>query len=176
MIKSGLKLIPAILLVPLLASCAGVPPRPSSPDDCLVAIKTEFIADARVGLTAQAARDYRYELSGGYPDALVRRDYTLLLVREPAVRLRALGTRIIAHNFRGPPGEYPLDLVLPYDPGSIAVADFVFVNKVTSAGGEEFVSTWSFRQIGDGERAELLGELKSDPDLASWRKPESERR
>lgn len=171
MIKRIVAAFSPFLLAALLWGCANLPPKPASPDDCLVIFKSDFIRDADVNPEAQWSLVYKYKFSGDYPEAFVRTDYSLVVVREPAVEMKSVSSQVSSSMYCGPRSEYPIkNLLLPYKPGYLVVADYVFENKISHSGDRGFYSSWRLRPITEKERTDLLDLLRSDPAFASWKK------
>jgi len=172
MIKRIVKAFSLALFAALLICCATMPSKPSSPDDCLVVIKSDFIVNLEMPQASQDARYYVMKLSGDYKPVRVQPVYSTAVVREPAVMVTSIYSQVQANGFSGNPFEYTVkNVILPYKPGSLVIADFVFVKeskKVSESG--RFITHTSFRKITDQEREELLAQLRNDPDLVSWSK------
>jgi hypothetical protein len=154
----------------ILFSCCASAPKPASPDDCLVVIKSDFIYG--VGMTQEGidVRHYQLKFSGDYKPARIQKGYSVVVVREPAVRIKAIFSQVQSNSYTGNPYEYPVDIILPYKPGFLVVADFVFVKETKAAGGRGFMEYTSFRKITDQEREALLAQLRGDPAFVSWSK------
>ena len=172
MAKSILTAFFTILIALSLFSCAGgPPPGPSSPDDCLVVIKTDFILGKGVDATHQSARQYALELSGGYGHISMQSGYSTAVVHEPAVRVTAI-TSVLPGNYIGGASNDPIkgNVILPYKPGSFVVADFVFVKRIEKDQTREnsLIDYQGFRLITESERAEHIERLKADLASGTW--------
>jgi hypothetical protein len=161
-----LLLYPVVALAALLfAGCASIPARATS-DDCLVVIKTVFENPDNL----DRGRELIFNFSAGYPAAWVGQyswDYNLVVVREPGVVLQSIGTKVQV-SYRGEKSEHAIDVPLPYEPGRIAIADYVFVYRIEKSGERSMMSSMRFRDITDAEKDDLLALIASDPGFASW--------
>jgi hypothetical protein len=160
----------AFLFVAFFASgCAGGP-KPASPDDCLVVIKSDFVQNPEMSETTQNGRDYEMVLSGDYAPIAVKRGYSLVVVREPAVKVTMIRGKL-RPGWVGKPFELRYDEVLPYDPGHLLIADCVLVKESEKDKVENwFYTKLFFRKITDQERAELLARFSSDKSFSAWQK------
>jgi hypothetical protein len=155
------------LVVAALVGCVSAPEK-TSLDDCLVIVKSDFVKNPLLTDEQQSGRYYQFELSGGYPKTTIRKDYTTLVVKEPAVGVTAMLSGVQPPNI-GPVSRDKLDISLPYKPGYIVVADFVFVKKTESTSANMYMTRWSLRKITDAERADLLERFKNDSDFKDWK-------
>jgi hypothetical protein len=150
----------------MFSGCASVPAKATS-DDSLVVIKTEFINPDNL----PRGRELNFQFSGDYPVSWVGQyswGYNLVVIRESGVMLKSIGTSVQA-GFRGNSWEPEVNLPLPYEPGRIVIAVFVFVHKVAKTGDHSQTTNLGFRKITDQEKDDLMQELKSDGRFASWR-------
>lgn len=162
---SALPLATLLLSAFLLAGCASIPARATS-DDCLVVIKTVFENPDNL----DRGRELVFNFSAGYPESWVGQyswDYNLVVVKEPGVVLQTIGTRVQVY-YRGDESEHAIDLPLPYEPGRIAIADYVFVYRIEKTGERSMTSSMRFRDITADEKSALLALITSDPGFASW--------
>lgn len=157
--------VPCFLAALLLAGCASIPAKATN-DDCIVVIKTVFENPDNL----DRARELLFNFSGGYPAAWVGQyswDYNIVVVREPGVVLQTIGTRVQA-SYRGEKWEQQANMPLPYEPGRIAISDYVFVYKIEKTGQHSSMSSMRFRPITAVEKDDLLALITSDPGFASW--------
>ena len=157
--------VPAVLAF-VLVGCASIPPK-VTPDDCLVVIKTQFINPDNL----PRGRELTFNFSGGYPPSLVGHyswDYTLVVVRESGVILQSIGTQVQA-GYRGRDGQPTANLPVPYDPGKIVIAEYVFVHTIAQTEMHAQTSSLGFRKITSREKADLRQVLDADPRFAAWR-------
>jgi hypothetical protein len=155
--------IAAVLV--LLAGCASVPQK-KTPDDCLVVIKVRTTNPDNL----RWGRDYRLELTPEYPAVAVPNGGwdIVFVVREPAVKVSAVTSTVPQNGFYGSPTRWPANLLLPYDPGHIAVADFVVVRKLEKNEANKYMEHFDFAPATDDDKAAALATLKADPRFASW--------
>jgi hypothetical protein len=146
--------------------CASIPSKASS-NDCLVVIKTEFINPDNL----PRGRELTFNFTGGYAPSLVGQyswDYCLVVVREPGVILQSIGTQVQA-GYRGRDGQPTANLPVPYEPGKIVVAEYVFVHKIVQTEMHGQTSSLEFRRITAQEKDDLTRVLDADNRFASWR-------
>jgi hypothetical protein len=156
---------PLALAALVLWGCSSIPGK-NAPEESLVVIKTEFINPLNLTRGYEMAFNY----SGGYPASWVGQyswDFNALVVREPGVMLKTVSPRIQA-GMEGKGNDLPVDFTLPYEPGRIAVADFVFVQDIRKVGENSSRIYWSFRTIKPQEKEDLVQALKADDRFASW--------
>lgn len=157
---------------------AGLEKRPETSDDCLVIVKTslytqptkqeshisESVTQSRGGLkmtfnnvtnevpdeTHSKARSYRFVL-GGDPAANVdvRPGFTAIVIRSPGITLSC------------DPGVLYAPASLPYEPGKLVIADFMFA---TSELWEEY------RELPLEEKDRLLNYFKNSKAYDEWTK------
>lgn len=159
----GLILLALVALV--FSACSSIPAKASS-DESLVVIKTEFVNPDNLSRGFEIA----FNFSGDYPSSWVGEyswDFNLLVVREPGVTLKSIGPRLQA-GFVGGAKEYNVNYVLPYEPGQIIVADFVFVHSIEKTSEHSFMSHWRFRTPTPQEKEDLMKALKDDGRFATW--------
>ena len=166
--KMPLFITASLLCLTLLSNCTSTPKyQMTSAEDCLVVMKVDMQAGTSAG-HALNARIYQYLFTGDYPPATLDRKWAMVVIREPTVRVKELYSRISPNSrFRGPDGHDSLDIPLPYKPGWLVVADFVFVQKITK-GMEDYSADISLRRITETEREELLETFRNDPAYAMW--------
>ena len=149
----------------MISGCSSIPGKAGS-SESLVVIKTEFINPDNLlrgyEVDFNYSRDYPHSWVGQYSW-----DFNVVVVKESGVELESI-TAQLSGRFRGKGGAYAVHFPLPYEPGRIAIADFVFVHKIQKAAGNSQSSNFSFRQIADQERADLMQTLKADDRFASW--------
>ena len=147
--------------------CSSIPERAAS-EESLVIIKTEFFNPFNLARGYEMAFTY----SGDYPASWVGQyswDFNAVVVREPGVLLKTVSPHIQA-NMRGSGNDLPVDFILPYEPGRVAVADFVFVQRIEKVGDNSSQIYWSFRTIKPQEKEDLMQAFKADGRFASWMK------
>jgi hypothetical protein len=154
------------VIVVLASSCASVPGAKSA-DDCLVIIKSSVECDPKAPKDVQKGRTYQFEFTSDYKPVQVGADYTLVVVREPAVSIKSISTWA-SGGYSGGSAEYKANVPLPYKPGCAVVADYVFVKKTEETGTAHYITYTSFRKITDSERAELADRIKTDSAFSSW--------
>jgi hypothetical protein len=165
----------SILLVALAAAlaCAGCatsgsPLERRTSDDCLVLIRTTV----RNPDNAPTVRKYEFSLSVEAPAleaSNFQEGYMAVLLREPNVKLVMLKSRIQkGSNIRGDSFDQPLDLDLPYKPGEIVVADFVFAQKLVRDSPNEFTTSYEFVNTSDTDRRSILDRFKKTKAAQSW--------
>jgi hypothetical protein len=159
-------LVTAILV--LLSFSASAAPSITSPDDCLIVIKSDSVDNPYLTYNEQHCRVYQYNFSGDYSPVIINDKYTIVVVREPAVSVKSIssGTNF---NWRGPANDNKFGAVLPYKPGYLMIADFVFVTKAVKSGRNIMTSYFS-RKITDAEREELLEHFRNDSAFVQWKK------
>jgi len=147
------------------ASCTTIPAKGTS-DDCLVVIKTVIVNPDNLAL----GRDYLLNYSGDQsPSRLGDNNGEFVFVR---VRSENVETSTISTGARpgmtGPSQQYEFIHRLPYQPGSIVIADFVFEWSTWRTFEGHFMSSVKVRKISDEEKANLMSQLKQDSRFASW--------
>jgi hypothetical protein len=160
----GLFVIAVVALV--LAGCASFPAKVTS-DDCLVVIRTQFVNP----FNAPRGREITFKFSGNYPPSVVGQyswDFNLVVVRENGVMLQSIGTSLQG-GFRGPEWEGQANLPIPYQPGKIVIADYVFVDTITQTEEHRYSTSFGLRKITNEERDALQQMLDNDDRFASWR-------
>jgi hypothetical protein len=161
------KLAPLALGALVFWGCSSIPAKAAS-DESLVVIKTEFINPENL------ARGYEvfFNYSGDYPSTWVGQyswDFNVVVIREPGVKLLSYGARIQA-NMRGDSKDYEADLPMPYEPGRIVVADYVFSHRIEKTAEHKYMSYIGFRKITAQEKDDMVQALKADGRFASWMK------
>ena len=163
--KGIMFLVPLALVGLMLVGCASIPAK-VTPDDSLVVIKTEFVNPDNL----PRGREIRFNYSGDYPPSWVGQyswDFNIVVIKEPGVTLKTISTQLQA-NFRGEPWEEVVNWTLPYEPGQIVIADYVFVRKIEKTGEHSQSGSMGFRKITDQEKADLMAAIKSDGRFGSW--------
>jgi len=162
--------IPAILAACIAVACAsgGVPPRETS-DDCLVLIRTMVENPSALN----NARRYYVTLNDGQkriklPDQ--SKGILAIKIREPGIRIVAISSDVDQSQATGNSFDSDVDLPLPYKPGEIAVADFLFVHKLMKSKIENMVlSDFDFREANPDAQAILLQEfLENEKKAKDW--------
>jgi len=159
-------LVTAILvLFPFFASAV---PTITSPDDCLIVIKSDSVDNPYLSYNEQHCRVYQFNFTGNYSPVIIKDKYTMVVVREPAVSVKSVssGTNF---NFRGASTDDKFKVLLPYKPGYLVIADFVFVTKAVKS-GRSIMTSYFPRKITDAEREDLLKQLRNDSAFAKWQK------
>jgi hypothetical protein len=144
---------------------AGVPPK-ASEEDSLVIIKMEIINPNGF----QLGRDYFLNYSGDYPPARLGDfggRFLLLVIHNDNVMTSSISTQVRA-GFIGKKTEWAFVYPLPYQPGTVAIADFVLTWKIWRENEGGFVSSVSPRKIGDQEREDFLNEIRAEGSFAAW--------
>jgi|GEM_PF-3571222 len=165
--RSLWKLAAAAFGALVIWGCSSIPQKAAS-DESLVVIKTEFINPLNLRRSFEMAFNY----SGDYPASWVGQyswDFNIVPIKEPGVRLKSVGPRISA-GFRGDAKNFDVDFVLPYEPGRVVIADFVFVQTLEKTGENSYMNRWSFRTIKPQEKEEMMKALKADGRFATWMK------
>ena len=147
--------------------CSSIPAKTAS-DESLVVIKTEFINPESLDRGYEVFFNY----SGDYPSTWVGQyswDFNVVVVREPGVKLLTYGAQIQA-NMRGKSGDYEANLAMPYEPGRVVVADFVFSHRIEKTAERKYMSYIGFRNITPKEKEDVMQALKADGRFASWMK------
>jgi len=151
----------------LLASCSSIP-KPTSADDCLVIIKTEYSNST----TYPIMRKYRILLSRGEKPIeipSVRSSYMAILVREPAVRIIAITSDVNDVSAYGLNSTNKASIALPYEPGAAVVVDFCISQKMTQGDDQySFVAGYSMRKMEQFERDELAMMLRDSGKIDGW--------
>jgi hypothetical protein len=172
--KDGIKMKRALWKLTALAfgaavfwGCSSIPQKAAS-DESLVVIKTEFINPENLDRGFEIFFNY----SGDYPSSWVGQyswDYNVVVVKESGLKLLSYGGRVQG-NMRGESKDFDVDLPLPYEPGRIVIANFVFSHKIEKTAEHHFLSTTGFRAITAQEKEDLMKALKADGRFASWMK------
>jgi hypothetical protein len=119
------------------------------------------------------ARKYAYVFSGDYgtlgiPDYS---GYIVLVTHEPGVVLEKLKTYIAqGQGIVGKSGEWAFNYTLPYEPGKMVVAPFMFTKRIESdkAGGS--TSFTDIVKVEDTKRQEILSLAAEQENAATWEK------
>jgi hypothetical protein len=149
------KLLLAVIAGIFLSACSTLPIK-KGPDECLVVVKYEVLNKSMLPIGSLNWFDF----SSDYPSAMLPRDggVVAFVIKEPAVQIVSI-TNTPANGFKGETTNFKIsDIYLPYTPGHIAVADFVFFLKIVDTGHGES-SSFGFRWLTDSERQDLLNEL-----------------
>jgi len=165
--KALWKLAALTLGAAVVWGCSSIPEKAAS-DESLVVIKTEFINPENLDRGFEIFFNY----SGDYPSSWVGQyswDFNVVVAREPGLKLLSYGGRVQG-NMRGEAADYDANLPLPYEPGRIVIADFVFSHKMEKTAEHHFLSTTGFRAITAQEKEDLMKALKADGRFASWTK------
>lgn len=158
-------LAPLALATLVISGCSSIPAK-AAPEESLVIIKTEFINPENLARGFEMAFNY----SGDYPASWVGQyswDFNVVVVREPGVTLKSIGPRLQA-GYRGGAKDLDVNFILPYEPGRIVVADFVFEQSMKKTGERSFMNYWRFRTITAHEKDDLMQAFKDDERFASW--------
>jgi hypothetical protein len=159
------KLVLLAIAALMFSGCSSIPAK-AAPDESMVIIKTEFINPESLARGFEMFFNY----SGGYPSSWVGQyswDFNVVVVREPGVKIQSYGAQIQA-QFRGDSKEHEVNLPLPYEPGRIVIADYVFQHRIEKTDEHKFMSYTGFRDITPQEKDDLMKALKSDGRFASW--------
>jgi len=148
--------------------CAGGPPKLKTSGDCLIVVKSDFIQNAKLSAGSQASRDFEFVFSGDYAPVDVKRDYTMFVVKEPAVMVSKIRGKL-RPGWVGKPYVITCAKILPYEPGRVVVADFVFEVRAEKDKMENwYYQKVTLRNTKDQEREEMLEKFRADPAFASW--------
>ena len=160
-------LVLGALTLLVVSGCSSIPPKTAS-DECLVVIKTEFVNPDSLPRGFELVFNY----SMGYKASWIGEyswDYNLVAIKGPGVEIESIGTRIQA-NFRGETPEYAVHIPLPYEAGTIVIADFAFVQSIKKTAEHSQSSSFDFRKLTDEEKQDLMKTFSEDPSFASWMK------
>ncbi len=166
--RCGIRLASMLLIASLFAlSCSSIP-TPTSSDDCLIIIKTEFINKT----TFPVMRKYRVVLSGtgeSYQVPTIRSSYLAFVISEPAVKIVSITSSVQDVSAYGLDSKGSTNIDLPYKPGSAVVADFC-ISQVMDKGDSEnsFVSGMNLRKAEQFEKDELMMELRDSGKIEGW--------
>ncbi|HVP19127.1 MAG TPA: hypothetical protein VMU36_09030 [Spirochaetia bacterium] len=169
--KSRCLLCVQLLLTALLiAGCASAPAKSSS-QDSLVVIKTDIINPDGLPL----GRDFYLNYSGDYPSSRLGDNlgkYLTVVIRDGSAMTASIGTQTKA-GFIGAKAEYPFVVPLPYERGTIVVADFVLIFAMTRASEHPngFMSKIDVRKITNEEKEALMKVFRGDGAYAEWFTP-----
>ncbi len=164
-LPAGLLIVIILLLPP---NCASAAPSITSPGDCLVVIKSDFVTNPYLSPKEQNSEVFQFNFSGDYSPAVITENYTMVVVRDSAISVKSV-TCGANFGFRGQSVENKTDMVLPYKPGYIVFADFVFVKKPGRV-GRTIVSNYYFRKITAMERRDLFEQFSNDSAFSEWKK------
>jgi hypothetical protein len=152
-----------VLLALSISGCASAPAKKSD-DDCLVIIMTETINPSRV----EEARHYEFSFTGTAPTVRVKPHFTPVLLHEPGVQIAAISSWVQGDNVRGSKSNDKTELLLPYAPGKLVIADFVFVQTYKQENNRTISCGVKLRQISPEEKGKLIAYLKADAGYAPW--------
>lgn len=162
--KAKIALTLCVICVLLLMSCASSPPpERTSSDDCLVIIKTEIINPQMV----PTARAFKFDFSGAYPSVFIGNAFTAAKIGEPGVEIKTVSTFVRGQSM-GASAKINAGIALPYKPGQLVIADFVFVITYTKVDEHTYGSGISLRKITESERGSILEDLRSSGDYSGW--------
>lgn len=170
--------LPAVLALTLsaafLAGCASTPsvsqiPAKESADDCLILFPVEVTNKT----STTNPRKYVYEFSGDYgtitlPNAS---GFAILLIHEPGVMVTKLKT-FVAQNqgAYGNASEYELNINLPYEPGKMIVAPFMFTKRIEATGSGGSTTYTNIVKAEDATVQEILGQAAGQKNAPTWSK------
>jgi len=147
--------------------CSSIPQKAAS-DESLVVIKTQFINPLNLRRSFEMAFNY----SDDYPSSWVGQyswDFNIVTIKQPGVKLKSVGPHISA-GYHGGAKDIEVNYPLPYEPGRIVIADFVFVQTMERVTENSFMNRWRFRTITAQEKEDLMQAFKADGRFASWTK------
>jgi len=151
----------------VLAGCSSVP-KPSSADDCLVLIRTEF----NNSTTYPVMRKYRIGLSTGGQTIQVptiKSSYITIVLKEPGVVINSITSDVNDASAYGDSSKGKAKIELPYKPGFAVVADFCIVQQMKYGDTpNSFTSGLNLRKIEQFEKDELLQSLRDGNKLEGW--------
>jgi hypothetical protein len=140
-------------------------PKLTSPDDCLVIIKTETINPEKI----PEGRAYIFNLSGNYPTVYADFKFAAFKISEPGVELKSISSHV-GVGFTGDKASDEVGMVLPYDPGRLVIADIVFVQTYKKIDSSHATSSVKFRKITNEEKEKLFTFLSSSEKYSAWLK------
>ncbi len=153
------------VVVLLLAGCASVPQK-KSPDDCLVVIKVRTVNPDNL----RWIREYRLETSPEYPSVAVPNGGfdIMFVVKEPAVEISRVTSSVPQTGFYGSPSNWAVNRMLPYNPGHVAVADFVVVRRLEKFESNKYREYFDFAPATEDDKTAAITALRADPRFADW--------
>jgi len=151
-----------VLSVLIATSCATYPERYSS-DECLVVIKAVLVNPD--GLPQ--GRNYYFMLSNGESTKSISGGYLAFKTQGPEVKLVGIASSV-SSEYTGNSSRNEIEIPLPYSPGEVVVADFVFVHDFRRQDSSTVVSSFKFRRIESGEASALINALREKKEYASW--------
>lgn len=154
----------------LLAACSTIP-SPNTADDCLVYIKTETSIGADVSPAIATSRYYQLQFNANYDPVFVGDKYSVVRISEPGVKIKGIETGLVSSGYiHGEHTVMKADLNLPYQPGHVVVADFIFIKEVKMSGSNTFFANLTVRAYKPGEREALQNEIKDDGKFDGWKR------
>jgi hypothetical protein len=152
----------------ILHSCVSAPglERLTS-DDCIVLIPTVINNPDKVGVSRSfyiSFSDDRRALETKKADE----DYIAVFTREAGLRLTGVNSQVTGDRAFGDSSNDDVERTLPYEPGSVIVADFTFFVSISKKGPSETLSSWSIVETKPEIKERCLKKFKKTKGSTSW--------
>lgn len=159
--RSFVCLLLAVFLL-FLQACSSVPEKQTE-DDCMVVMLCETKNPENLPI----GRMYKFHFTGEIPPVSMNSSYSTVIIREPGIKLKAI-TSSVAGNYTGERSEHEAGVLLPYEPGKLVVAEFVFVRTYKKVSDNTVQSSIDLRKITREERERLLAKLRLNKKYSAW--------
>jgi hypothetical protein len=168
------RIIPFIAAAALMTACVSVSMHPipvkGSSDECLVLIRTAV--ENKTSLSNMSSiKHYGFRFSDGLPAKEVSNtyiDYVSVVVKKEGTKITELYANIDRSMATGQDTKHALDISLPYNPGAVVVADFVFVQTLTEPSSGYVSTSLNFVEITPAQRDDILKRFAKSKNANSW--------
>lgn len=151
------------LVVICFSSCRTYPVEPYSSDECLVIIKSVVRNPQGLG----KGRAYAFHLSDRESPVPVTSKITVIKTMEPGVSIKYLTSKV-QQGYSGESSKNTVEWPLPYEPGSVVVADFQFVQELKRKDDSTVISSVKIEKISTEEMQVLIEEVKNQKKYKAW--------
>jgi len=163
------RLLAVLIVLCLLAGCMtyGVPEKQSD-EDCLVIVKTKVENRTEYDV----ARNYYFFVTGqdeGYDVSEAPVGYLYIKVMNDSTRIEYIDTSVQEKGFKGESNRMEFNLTLPYEPGQVLIADFVFVQTISKTAQNTVTSMIDFVPLTDKEHETITNRIMTAKAFESWR-------
>lgn len=153
----------ALAILTLAFSGCATAPAVSSPDDCLVVIPCKTVNNGGAG----ESRYYQFTFTGDTKPVKANSDYAFVVLHQPGVETTGIESWV-GSDARGKQWKDEVKILMPYEPGRLVIADFVFVRTFTKKSANETLSDIDIQKLSAYEKSSLLDKFKADSAFAKW--------
>lgn len=168
MVKNIFKLFIFVLIIFLISSCATTISRDKlTSDDCLVLVKTKIENPDKL----KVARTYRFNITDFQAVISVPKkeeSIVYIKIRNDSTYIEAISSNVTDKEYTGTRSKDESEFLLPYAPGEVVVADFIFIQTIKKISSRKMSSSISFEQISSSEKDSLLKINSEDSNFDSW--------